>query len=160
MLINLSGDVDYEMLNQLIKAINTLKQEETLNIYFTASSGGQVDVAEAIIDLVNENNDRVKITFYGEVFSAGMMIFFKSKCTKKLLPDTTGMYHYSWQAVNISEGGKATDAYDIFALKEMKKSKLRTLQYLTTTKLTEKEIKQIKLGKDLYISHERMLELL
>ena len=157
MIINLSGDVDYEMFEKLIKAI---EQGKELDIYFTASTGGQTDAAEAIIDLVNKNLERIHIIFYGEVFSAGMMIFLKTKCKKSILPDTTGMYHYSWQQVAISEGGKPSDSYDIFTMKEMKKSKLRTLEYLKTTKLTEKEIKQVKSSKDLYISYERMLELI
>ena len=160
MIINLSGEVNYEMFNQLIKAVSELRKEDNLHIYFTTGSGGQTDVAEGITDLVNKNKEYIGITFYGEVFSAGMVVFLKTTCQKYILPDTTGMYHYAWQQIAISEGGRATDPYGIFAMKEMKKAKIRTLEYLKTTKLIEKEIKLIKSGGDLYISYQRMLELL
>lgn len=158
MIINLSGEVGYGMFNELIKAVSGLK--ENLHIYFTTADGGQTDVAEGMVDLINKNKDMIEICFYGEVFSAGMMIFLKTECRKCVLPDTTGMYHYAWQEVTITEGGKPSAAYDIFCMKEMKKAKLRTIEYLKTTKLTEKEIKYVKTGKDLYLSHERMLELI
>jgi len=159
MVLNLSGEVDYEMLNKLILAFNTLKEAEELCIYFS-SSGGLVDVAEAIIDFINTNKERISITFYGEIFSSGMNIFLKTSCRKKILPDTRGMFHFSWQEVTISEGGKPNSSYDIFSLKEMKASKNRTIAYLKTTKLTETEINSIKKGRDIYFSHTRMEEII
>lgn len=159
MVINLAGGVDYEMLNALIKAFNDLKEFNILDIYFT-SMGGQVDAAEAIIAIINDRKEDCTITFYGEVFSSGMQIFLKTECKKKLLPDTTGMYHYSWQEMIISEGGKPSGSYDVFAMKEMKKAKSRTIEYLKTTKLTDKEVNAIKAGKDVYFSYDRMQELI
>lgn len=159
MILNLSGEVNYEMLNQLVRSLNDLRQGDRLHIYFT-TDGGQVDVAESIIDMVNKNKEYIGITFYGEVFSSGMYIFLKATCEKWILPDTTGMYHYSWQEVTIKEGGKPSSSYDIFCMKEMKKAKNRTIEYLKTTKLTDKEINAIRAGKDVYFSYERMLALL
>lgn len=159
MILNLSGEVNYETLNQLVRGLNELRVGDNLHIYFT-TEGGQVDVAESVIDIVNKNKDKIEIIFYGEVFSAGMYIFLKADCQKWVLPDTTGMYHYSWQEVTIKEGGKPSSAYDIFAMKEMKRAKTRTVEYLKTTKLTDKEVNSIKAGKDVYFSYERMLALL
>lgn len=89
-----------------------------------------------------------------------MVMFLKTECPKTLLPDTRGMYHFSWQTVNIAEGGKPTDPYDIFSLKEMKESKKRSVEYLSSTKLNDKEIKLIKQGKDVYFTYTRLQELI
>jgi hypothetical protein len=70
------------------------------------------------------------------------------------------MYHFSWQEMGISENGKPSTQYDSFSMKEMKKSKDISINFLKTTKLTEKEISLVKRGKDVYFSHERMLELI
>jgi len=159
MKLHLSGEISYEMFNELIKNFNCLEGEETLHIYFT-STGGLVDVTIAMVDFINSNKDKMVITFYGELFSSGMTIFLASQCPKTILTDTRGMYHYAYQDMAINEAGKLNGDYDIFTMKEMKKSKEKTLKFLKETKLTDKEISLIRKGKDVYFSHERMLEII
>lgn len=160
MILNLSGDVDYEMFNTLVKAFNNLIKGDNLHIYFTCPNGGSADISEAIIDFINKNKEYIGMTFYGELFSSGMVIFLATECYKIILPFTRGMYHFSWQEMSISETGKPSTEYDIFSMKEMKKAKDKSLAFLKKTKLSEKEISTIKKGKDVYFSHERMLELI
>lgn len=160
MILHLSGDVNPEMFNSLVRGINDLRKDDNLHIYFT-SQGGLTDVAEAIIDLVNKNQEYIGMTFYGEIFSSGMLIFLQTQCQKWLLKDARGMYHFAWQELIIGEGGKPLDDYDIFCMKEMKRSKERTLNYLKTyTTLTDKEIAKVRAGKDVYFNYDRMLELI
>src|SRR5688572_14057354 len=149
MIVNLSGIVDNEMFTTLVKSFNDLKVNDNLHVYLT-TEGGDADTAEAIIDLINKNKDYIGITFYGEIFSAGMHIFLKSQCQRYLLPDTRGMYHFSYQKLQIAEGGNGLDIYDRFCIQEMKDSKSRTIEYLKSTPLTEKEITGIKKGRDVY----------
>lgn len=160
MILHLSGDVNYEMFDELIKAFNGLTAGDCLHIYFTCPEGGSADVSEAIIDFVNKNKDRIGMTFYGELFSSGMVIFLAVNCEKKILQCTRGMYHFSWQEMGISENGKPSTEYDNFSMKEMKKSKEISIAFLKRTKLSDKEITTIKRGKDVYFSYDRMLELI
>lgn len=160
MTINISGEVEYEMLDNLIKAFNLLKKGEKLEIYFSSPEGGLCSVAEAIIDFVNINKERIKIAFYGYNFSSGMHIMLRTECNKKLLPNTNGMYHLAWQPMDISEGGNPTDAYGKFALKEMKDSKARTMTYLKTTKLSDIEVNKIKKGQEVYFTYDRLQEII
>jgi len=160
MILHLSGEVNYAMVNDLVKAINLLPKENILHIYFTSPEGGNVDVSLALLDIIELHKERIFMHFYGEIFSSGMVIFLKASCTKNLLPDTKGMYHFSWQELMIAEGGKPTDRYDIFSLKEMKEAKNRTMEYLATTKLNSKELRLIKQGKDVYFSYTRLKELI
>lgn len=156
MVVNLAGEVSYEMFNILVKATNELGK---LHIYFSSPEGGLTDVAEAIIDHINKNMNRIEMTFYGENFSAGMLIFLRVNCEKTILADTRGMYHFSWQDITISEGGKPHAGYDTFCMQEMKLSKQRSMEYLKTLTLTDKEMKAIKAGKDVFFPYQRMLEL-
>jgi len=160
MILHLSGDVNYEMFDELVKAFNSLTVGDYLHIYFTCPEGGSADVSEAIIDFINKNKDRISMTFYGELFSSGMVIFLAVECNKKILPCTRGMYHFSWQEMGISENGKPSTEYDNFSMKEMKKSKEISIAFLKRTKLSDKEITTIKRGKDVYFSYDRMLELI
>lgn len=160
MILHLAGEVDYNMMDTLIKAFTSLTMGDSLHIYFTCPEGGLSDVAVALIDFINKNKEVIGITFYGELFSCGMVIFLSTQCDKWVLNDTRGMYHFAWQEMNISEGGKPSSAYDIFSMSEMKKCKEKTIDFLKTTKLNEKEISNIKKGRDTYFTHVRMLELL
>lgn len=160
MILHISEEISYKTLDLLTNSINAIKENQILEIYLTCPEGGIVDVAGAFIDLVNKNKERIKLIFYGEIFSSGMLIFLKTNCSKELLPDTRGMFHFSWQSMYITEGGKPSSPYDIFSMGEMKKSKIKTLEYLRTTKLSVKEINNIKKGKDVFFSHERLIELI
>lgn len=160
MIVHLSGDVDYEMFDNLVKGFNSLTKDDKFHIYFTCPNGGNADVNEAIIDFINKNKEYIGMTFYGELFSSGMVIFLSVQCQKSILPFTRGMYHFAWQEMGISENGKPSTQYDNFSMKEMKKSKDISLAFLKNTKLSEKEIATIKRGKDVYFSHERMLQLI
>lgn len=159
MILNLSGEVNYNMLNELVKSYNLLN-EEKLHVYFSSPEGGFTSIAEVIVDLINLYKDQTKITFYGENFSCGMIVFLKTQCEKSILPSTVGMFHFCYQDMTISEGGKPNSEYGLFSMKEMKSSKLETLEYLKNTKLSDREIIAIKKGKDVYFSFNRMSELI
>lgn len=160
MLLQLSGEVNYAMLDSLVKTLNEAKKRnEKLTIYFS-SEGGLSDVAEAIIEIVNKESERILMIFYGEVFSSGMVILLRVQCEKAILKDTRGMFHFAWQSVMINETGKPTDGYDKFSVAEMKRSKEVTLNFLKTTRLTQSEIVKIKKGEDVYFSYTRLLELI
>lgn len=158
MTINLSGEVESKMLDTLVNAITNAKTK-LVKVYIS-SPGGETGTAEAIIDLINLHKDKIEVIFYGEVFSAGMIILLALKCPKRILKNTIGMYHFAWQSLDIAEGGKPTDAYSVFSIKELRKAKAQVLAYLKTTPLTDKEIRLIKNGKDAYFSYDRMLEII
>lgn len=160
MIINLSGEVDYKMFNHLITSFNNLKVDDYLHIYFSSPIGGYIDSTIALVNFINKNKKYIGVTFYGELFSSGMNVFLSLECVKYILPETTGMYHFAWQSMNINENGKPNGEYDAFVIREMKFSKERTLEFLKNTKLNPKEINNIKKGKDVYFSYTRMLELI
>jgi ATP-dependent protease ClpP protease subunit len=160
MIMQLGGDVNQDMFSELIKIFNSLSSDDSLHIYFTSETGGSSDIGMAIIAFINENKNRITMSFYGELFSAGMRIFLEVACPKKVLFDARGMFHFSWQEMAINETGKPSGQYDSFCMKEMKRSKERTFGFLKTTKLSDKEINAIMKGKDVYFPYERMTELL
>lgn len=159
MTITLSGEIESDMLKILTKSISDLSNGEKLTIYFS-SRGGYVGVAEAMINIVNSHKDHIEMIFYGEILSAGMMIFLRTTCKRSLVKEVVGMYHFAWQSLDVSEGGNGSDEYSKFYLKWMKEQKSKTLEYIQTLPFTEKEIAEIRKGKDVYFSTERMDEIL
>lgn len=162
MTINLSGDVDNFMFAKLLRAYSQIENvgTEKLILYISTPEGGDTDAAEAIVHFINSHSDRIETIFYGQVFSAGMWMFLRLKCINNILPDTVGMYHFAWQDLKITEGGQGVEGFDKFSMKEMKKQKARTIEFLKTTSLTDSEVNAIKKGKDVYLSNERMLQIL
>jgi len=159
MTLHLSGEIDYKMFDTLIESFNNLLEEDILHIYFT-SEGGLTLVKDAILDFINNNKDRIKITFYGEIFSGAMDIFLKASCEKNVLKHTRGMIHFSYQSVEVNESGNPYTPYGIFSVRELKNYHIETLKFLKSIKLTEKELSLIKEGKDVYFSHKRLLGLI
>lgn len=160
MIIHLEGEVNSVMFDKLSYLFSKTKGSELIKIYLSSDVGGYTATAEAIVDLINSNSQRITLIAYGAIYSAGFIIFFKSSCKRVLLKDTTGMAHFSYQPIDINETGNPSSSYDKFAKQEMKKSKTHTLNFLTELGLDKQELNIIKKGDELYMSYDRLKELL
>lgn len=158
MTINISGEVNDSMVNRLIDSFNQLK-DDSLTIYFTCGEGGYTDYGEAVIHFINSNANKIRMIFYGENYSCGMIIFLRVKCEKSVLPDTVGMFHLPYLNVSVSMGGIAREAQDKFHVRESVKAAKPIIDLLKKTGLKKKEITKIEQGKDVYFSYNRMSEL-
>ena len=161
MILNLSGEIVEESVEKLIGGVNGLynRNGEKLFIYFT-SEGGSVSVTSAMIDIINQNVDLIELVGYGELFSAGFNLFFKSKCNKILLSNSIGMCHISYMNVEINENLKLADPYGLALKKSFKKEKLITEAFCKSLGMTSKEMNSVLKGKDAYFDYSRMLELM
>ncbi len=159
MIIDINEDITKEVTNKIIIALNSLKKGEKLFIYLS-SDGGSVEVAEAIIDIVNNNSDIIEIVGYGQLISAAFNLFFRVQCYKTLLHGTFGMCHSSYTSININESGNPNTMEDSISKKFIKVQRDYTISFCRNLGMTDKEINAIKRGKDVYFQYDRMQELL
>jgi len=161
MVLTLNGEINHNMLNRLANYVNLAQKDNVkLNIYLD-SSGGEVSVYSAMADIINNNYENIHLVGYGQLMSAAFYLFFDVKCTKELLPFTTGMTHYSSVDVTINTtGSPVKNGADDLIVKEMKISKTDLVSFHKDIGLNSKEIKQFTQGKDVYFSYKRMKELL
>ncbi len=159
MILNINESISKETVDRVAKAINELKPAEKLFIYFS-SEGGEIPAAEAIIDMINQNIDLIELAGYGDLLSCGFDIFFKTKCHRILLPNSLGMCHQASIQIDINESARPGDTRSKADKEWMKLQREQTLKFCNSLKMTDKEIADIKKGRDVYFHHKRMLELL
>lgn len=159
MILNINEGIGKETVDKIAKGINELKVGEKLFIYFS-SEGGEIPSAEAIIDMINQNVDLVELVGYGDLLSCGFDIFFKVRCHRLLLPNSLGMCHQASIQIGINESARPGDTRSKIDKEWMKLQREQTLKFCNSLHMTDKEIRDIKSGKDVYFHHKRMLELL
>ena len=159
MIININEDIGKETVDKLANSINQLKSAEKLFIYF-ASGGGDIEAIEPFIHIINNNIDIIEIVAYGEIKSSEFEIFFKCMCHRILLNNTLGMYHHSKVTVNINENGTPSTKFDHANKVWTKNLRDQTISFCKGIEMTDKEILEIKQGKDVYFQPKRMQELL
>lgn len=159
MTININEDITKETVDKITQAINELQPNDKLFIYFS-SEGGDVNSAEAIIHMINNNADIIEVVGYGELLSCGFDIFFKVICYKMLLPNTVGMCHQSNVKININESTKPYEERGVADKAWLKLQKDQTIKFCNSLGMTDKEITAIKKGKDVYFQYKRMQDFL
>lgn len=162
MIIEISGTIDQEAFGKVIKAYNELESNEPLEIYLN-SSGGDPDTGAAILDVINSNDNTNPTTIiaYGKIFSAAFDLYYKAKCSKRILSGAMGMVHLSRLEMDKFDPMDNKDSANAAAYKiwwdNDKKERLGLYQSLGIEK---KDLSKIKKGEDIYIQYNRLLELL
>lgn len=128
---------------------------EKLNLVIN-SSGGSLNDAYAIIDVMASSRIPIRTIGLGQIQSAGLMIFMAgTKGERILTPNTSIMSHqYSWGA-----SGKHNELVAVG--KEFDLTYRRMMDhYKKHTKLKEKDIKEFLLpAEDVYLSAQEALNL-
>jgi hypothetical protein len=158
MILNINENIGKESFDKIVSAYNTLKEGESLEVYL-CTGGGEIAELEAIVHFLS-TNDRVSLVGYGELCSAGFDIFFRSTCTKKLLPGTMGMAHFTGVIVNFLDEKRPRKVDDKAYMEWTRKSKLDCISLYTKLGFTKKELEQIKKGNDVWFQYDRMLSFL
>ena len=152
----LSNEVDEEMLENLVKTYNELEEKGGNLHIFLASQGGDVTIGEAIIELINRYQPVTTVTAYGVLASMGFKIFADVKCVKTVLNSAFAIVHLSRWGTQILEGGKPLDDFARFKEANMKKGLKKSLTYYANLGFSEKEVDDLKQGKDLFLDSDRL----
>lgn len=158
MTVLIDEEISLETLEKLTKAYNELPDSSKLDIYFS-SSGGLVSVGEAMIDLINRNKKRTTVIVYCMLASMGFLLFTRVRCKRVVLSTAYGMSHLTKWKISLSEGGSVTDRFDKFKEEYMKNKLEATLKFYECLGFTEKEMKELRKGKDVYLTSERLEEI-
>jgi len=160
MVIDISGTIDQDAFGNIIKAYNNLPNDEGLNIYIN-SSGGDPDFGDSIIDVINNNKEQTTLIAYGKICSAAFDLFYKAKCSKRLLDGVIGMAHLARVEM---ENFTVTDSKETIEAGIYKKwwaeDKKKRLKFYEDLGLDRKELQKIKQRGDVYFQYNRLLELL
>lgn len=158
-IINLNGGIDSKTLKFLIKELNTTGYGDHICIYIN-STGGEVDIAEAIIEAIDRFSMDRKITLiaYWEVSSSAFQIFMRSNCEKKVLPHAHAVIHKTIHHQNSLMIDRRDPLHSGMA-KQNEKLQAEKLYWLASIGITESEMDVINNSGDVYLDAQRLREL-
>lgn len=159
MILNLSGEIDQALFDKLVDALNLLEDKKLLTVYFN-SSGGSVDWMEAIIDVINQNQEKMQLIAFGEINSAAFDIFFRSKCDREILPETIGICHFSGAKVHMIDNKTPRNATSRSWVQWSEMFLESCVQFCKALGFTDNEINRMKKGEDLFFHTKRLIEFL
>lgn len=149
------GEVDTESIKPIVEWIlvenHVVKKRKKELLLMICSSGGELESAFALIDVMNSSSVPIKTVGLGQIASAGLLIFLAGKPGRRILtPNTSILSHqYSW--------GSDGKHHELFAVtKEFSLVQQRMLtHYKLTTRLDEETIRTKLLPpSDVYLSAE------
>jgi ATP-dependent Clp protease protease subunit len=151
-------DVDSESVKPVVEWILTenhvVKKKKKELLLMICSSGGELESAFALIDVIRSSSIPVKTVGLGQIASAGLMIFLAGR-TRVLTPNTSILSHqYTW--------GSEGKHHELWAVtKEFNLVHERMLtHYRMATGLSDSVIKEKLLPpQDVYLSAEEAVQL-
>ena len=154
------GDVDQESIKPVIEWIlvenHVVKKKKKELLLMVCSSGGEIEPAFALIDVMKSSSVQIKTVGLGQIASAGLMIFLAGHCGRRILtPNTSILSHqYSW--------GSEGKHHELWAMtKEFSLIQQRMVDhYQQATGLDVDTIKEKLLpASDIYLSAQEALDL-
>jgi len=151
-------DVDHETVKPVIEWIlvenHAVKKKKKELLLMVCSSGGELEAAFALIDVMRSSTIPIKTVGLGQIASSGLMIFLAGK-QRILTPNTSILSHqYTW--------GSEGKHHELWAVtKEFNLVHERMLNhYRLATGLNDNVIKEKLLPpQDMYLSAEEAVQL-
>ena len=155
----LMGEIDEDTVKPVIEWIlheNYVRKKKTKELLLTiCSSGGDLGVGFALIDVMRSSKIPIKTVGLGTIASCGLLIFLSGSPGRRVLtPNTSIMSHqFSW--------GTEGKVHELFAtVKEFELTQQRMVNlYKNCTGLDEETIKRVLLPpQDVYLSAQDALQ--
>lgn len=155
----LMGEINEDTVKPVIEWIlheNYVRKKKLKELLLTiCSSGGDLGVGFALIDVMRSSKIPIKTVGLGTIASSGLLVFLSGAPGRRILtPNTSIMSHqFSW--------GTEGKVHELFAtVKEFELTQKRMVGlYKTCTGLDEETIKKVLLPpQDVYLSAQEALE--
>ena len=159
------GELNPESAQNLINDIEQPHEEfrETdIKILFS-SMGGQMDMAQAVIDCINGLPKEFKVEFIVsyQVNSCAFNIFVKINCKKRLYEGSNAVVHLFERIVSSKDIIHNKDSYDRFLVDLADDENVKYLEWLESLGVFKrKELKKIARGGDVYVEGERLQKII
>jgi hypothetical protein len=153
-----NDDFTFETIDRLTQELESLFTcTDNVNLYLT-SQGGDLAAMMYLWDFMENNREKITLVANYSIASAGFFLFVHYTGNRKVLPCTSGMLHNGEMMMSF-RNIKDKHGHEQFYFRKKNKND----EYLITPikdKLTQKELKRFYKGEDIYISEERLRELI
>lgn len=147
MIINHDDLINNDLIEKILYAINNIREDEMVIVYLS-SKGGENSRYNIVLDIVNNYSDKFVFIFNGICFSNAFRLAMNLKCKKSYLGNISVMCHQSYFDSTVHLDGKVILPN---VLKPEYKKEYNTLLREVSKHLTKDQLKDYKLGEDVYI---------
>ncbi len=152
----IDGTINADLKQRFVDFIN---QNEGCTIYISVNSmGGNHHDMLTMVSIINANHEKFIVKAIA-VWSAAFELFRLVKCKKEMSSLVIGMYHFSYDSMEVDIRGKVVYTSDKFKVNEYKSVWLPMEKKCAKSFMTKKEYKKLKKGRDVYFGSERMKQI-
>lgn len=152
-------DLDDEIENRLLEVLNGLEEKDTLTLWIT-SRGGNSDIGNNLIDLIQNDDRIVKVKFYWQVSSVAFRIMINTPLYKRVINDDVwSIIHCQTRSSDYRDRLKE-DYHTEFLHHIMNVANNRFGERLIDIGISKDEIETKFLkGEDIYLTYEDIMKL-
>lgn len=160
------GELNNENVRELIDDLQQpyVEEPETDIVLYFSSEGGYYHCGVVLIDVINSlpKEYNLKMIFYWKMFSAAFDVFVRVKCKKEVCTGSVGLVHLMNRDVGALGMINDKKSFDRFLANELEDGNEEYLKWLMDLPgmFTQKEIKKIAKGRDVYINTKRLQKFL
>ena len=150
------GPINQETTQRLINFINAVEEPMQIGL---VSNGGDKSATLFLIDVLNQNKDRITLVAMAGIYSSAFRLFKSFEGKKKMAFGVVGMWHYSGQEIRMNCLGKP-DYYDGIASFESLKQwdKAHDLEFAKSF-MNNMELKKFNRAQEVFFDFGRMKEI-
>ena len=128
-----------------------------------SSQGGETDMAQAVVDCINELPEKfnIELVVTYHVCSSAFDLFVNTRCKKRLYNEANAIVHLYTRNVSAREIINSQDSYDKFLVGLLKTLNVKYLEWLKGLGIfTTKELKELSKGEDVYVERKRLQKII
>ncbi len=158
-------ELDPETVQKLIDDIeqpHEENKEHDIRILLSCH-GGDADMSMAVINCINtlSKEFKVELVITYRANSAAFIIFVKTNCKKSLYDGAHSVVHLLDKIISMNDVLNSKKSYDKFLVNNVQLRNTKYLKWLKSLKIfTQKELKKISRGKDVYVERERLQKII
>lgn len=152
--------IDFESVEELMEKIDGIISDDDakVNVYFN-TGGGDYNAGLVLIDYINRHKDKIKLTAVENISSTGFHIFYKTECEHEILDGLYSVMHLTTRSIETRNMRNARHL-DAFFKEEMEKENADELEWFETLPLSNKDIKALETGEDIYLNTNKLRKIL
>ncbi len=154
----IDGKLTEEVEDNLLETLNNLEENNNL-ILWICSSGGNIDVADNIIDLIQNDDRIIKVKFYWQVSSCAFRIMDSTPKYKRVILNdvwsTLHLYSRDSDYRNMLKKDSKTE----FLYNNMLKQNEILLQHFRDIGVSEEHLDLIRKGEDVNLTYDDIMNL-
>ena len=154
----IESSLDTDLEDRFLDTLNKLDKDDSLILWIT-SSGGDLDIANNLIDIINNDDRIIKVKFYWQVSSCAFRIMTHTPYEKRVINEDVWSILHLYNRESGSRNRLKGDVKTVFLNKYLDKENRFLTHYYKTIGISQDIIDIIETGEDIYLTYDDIIKL-